>query len=152
MPEKSRELLAKFNTIWKENNDIYRQLAKGFHMSDAAFWILYSLREQNMPLTQSELCSMLYEPKQTIHSSLKKLEEGGYIKRMSGKDHRSKKIALTEKGESLARYTTDLVMVEEQNALMELSEQEQVQFIELFRKYTNLLGQKTRALPKQKKD
>lgn len=41
------KLLYKYNRIYKENNDLYRGVAKALGVSDSVFWILYSLREQS---------------------------------------------------------------------------------------------------------
>ena len=55
-------------------------------------------------MTQSEICSFLYQPKQTVNSSLKKLASEGYIQ-LSVSGHRSKQILLTEKGRELTSQT-----------------------------------------------
>lgn len=41
------KLLYKYNRIYKENNDLYRGVAKTLGVSDSVFWILYSLRERS---------------------------------------------------------------------------------------------------------
>lgn len=131
--------LFEYNSIIKENDDIYRQIARQFGFSECTFWILYSLREDNICLTQRKLCSMLSQPKQTVNSALKKLEADGYLKLCSGEDRRHKLIQLTEKGEALARKTLDKVMTLENRTFDTFTEEEQVQFLQLFRKYTDNL-------------
>ena len=37
--------LFEYNNIIKEQEDLYRKIAKHFGMSECSFWILYSLRE-----------------------------------------------------------------------------------------------------------
>ena len=108
------------------------------------------LREDEDPLTQSEICEMLHEPKQTVNSALKKLDLDGYITLSSGSDRRSKSISLTEKGLCLAAGTVDLVMAAEQSALEEFTEEELHTFISLFRKYTQTLKQKTKNIGETK--
>ena len=61
----------------KENDDWYQQAGKLLGMSDSTFWILYMLYDYSDGITQSEICSMSCFPKQTINSSLKKLEADG---------------------------------------------------------------------------
>lgn len=131
------EKLFEYNEIIKENDEVYRHLAKSFGMSECTFWILYSLRTAPAPLTQSELCKLLYEPKQTVNSALKKLETEGYIALTQGNDRRSKVITLTRKGTSLAESSADLVISAEEHAMLSLDEAEQNMFISLFRKYTS---------------
>ena len=65
--------LAEYNSMIKEHENLYRQIAKRFGLSECAFWILYSLRETDVVVTQSELCFALSQPKQTINTALKKL-------------------------------------------------------------------------------
>ncbi len=138
--DNAKNCLSELNSIIKESDEIYRNAAKTLGLPDCAFWILYALRDNGEMPTQRELCNTLYQPKQTINSSLKKMESDGYIELLSVNDHRSKKIRLTEKGISLAEETVDKVILLEQKALSGLSAQEQTAFISLFRKYTQLLN------------
>lgn len=131
--------LLEYNSIIKENDELYHKVSTALGLPDCAFWILYILREDNKVLTQSEICSALYQPKQTVNSSLKKLEYDGYIELIMMKDRRSKEIHLTQKGKVLAQNTVDKVICAEQNALSGLTAEEQDTFIGLFRKYTDLL-------------
>ncbi len=128
-----------FNNIMKENEDIYRNLAKIVGLSDSSFWILYALRDSDSALTQSEICNILYQPKQTINTSLKKMEFDGYIELNSNNDRRSKKVFLTEKGVELAGKTVDRVISMERDALSGLLDTEQETFVRLFKKYTKSL-------------
>lgn len=131
--------LSEYNSIIRENDEIYREAAKTLGLSDCTFWILYTLWEQQGALSQSELCSALYQPKQTVNSALKKMEREGCVRLTEMKDRRNKQVALTEKGKTLARDTVELVLVAEEKAYLELEEEEQEKFIALFHKYTDLL-------------
>ncbi|MCM1083250.1 MAG: MarR family transcriptional regulator [Clostridium sp.] len=133
-----KALLTQYNTLYKENDEIYRIAAKTLGLSACAFWILYALREEE-GLIQSELCHTLCLPKQTIHSALKKLENDGFIKLSSGKDRRAKYLSLTKKGTELAKETVDRVIQSELNAFAGFTDLEQQEFIRLFQKYTELL-------------
>ena len=139
---KAEKKLSEFNNIIKENNHIYRDIAKNFGLSEGAFWILYSLRIERNTLSQSEICNLMYQPKQTVNSALKNLESNGYIELMHTNDHRSKQVNLTSKGISLAENTADQIIRAEQNAMLDLTESEQEIFISLFYKYTEALKQK----------
>lgn len=145
-----KKKLIEYNNLIKENDKIYRNLSKNSGLSPCSFWILYVLREDEDPLTQSEICEMLHEPKQTVNSALKKLAADGYIALSSGSDRRSKSISLTEKGLCLAAETVDLVMAAEQSVLEEFTEEELHTFISLFRKYTQTLKQKTKNIGETK--
>lgn len=131
--------LLEYNSIVKENEEIYHKIARKFGLSDCAFWILYTMYEKEGILTQSNICDVLYQPKQTVNSALKKLENDGYIKLETMDDHRSKQINFTEKGSKFAGETVGKVIANEQKALLSLTLDEQEVFIGLFHKYTNLL-------------
>ena len=98
-----RGALAAYNELYKEQDDLYRAAARGFGLSDCAFWVLYALREAERPMTQSGVCAAVYQPKQTVHSALKKLMGAGYLQLAEGRDRRSKYLVLTERGEALVR-------------------------------------------------
>ena len=66
--------------IYNETNLLYHRLARACGLSDCAFWLLYTLRAEEVPMTQTQLGEMLSLPKQTVNSSLKKLMEAGYLR------------------------------------------------------------------------
>ena len=134
----SKKML-ELNEIMKETDDLYRNLAKKFILSDCMIWILYILREDDRSVTQSDICNMMYMPKQTVNSSLKKMESEGYIELLNINDKRSKQVCLTEKGVDLANNTVDIIISKENNALSKMDKEEQALFINLFKKYKDLL-------------
>lgn len=136
-----RGALAAYNELYKEQDDLYRAVARGFGLSDCAFWVLYALRETKRPMTQSGICAAVYQPKQTVHSALKKLEGEGYLRLAEGRDRRSKHLVLTERGEALVRRTVDPVMTAETAAMGTLTETEQAQLLALQRRYNAALRQ-----------
>ena len=135
----TQKMLWEYNTIFKENDEVYRCAAKTLGISDCSLWILYTLRTEQKAITQKEICEAFYYPKQTVNSALKKLENEGYIALTEMKDRRSKKITLTESGKKLAARTADKLIEAEPAAMSEPTDEEQKRFIELFRKYTGLL-------------
>ena len=139
MKNNSSKRMLEFNEVMKENNDLYSNLAKKFKMSDCMLWILYILREENKVLTQSDICNMMCIPKQTVNSSLKKMEAEGYIELLNINDKRSKQVSFTEKGLYLANNTVDIIISKENNALSKMDEKEQELLINLLRKFNDLL-------------
>ena len=97
MEQDAKRMLLEYNRETKRLDDLYRCAVKQCGISECAFWILYTLRAEERQFTQAEICECLIEPKQTVHSALKKLEAEGYHARTSGADLRSKRVALTEK-------------------------------------------------------
>ncbi len=136
-----RGALAAYNELYKEQDDLYRAAARGFGLSDCAFWVLYALREAERPMTQSGVCAAVYQPKQTVHSALKKLIGEGFLRLTEGRDRRSKYLVLTERGEALVRRTVDPVMAAETAAMDTLTEAERTQFLSLCRRYNTALRQ-----------
>ena len=139
--ERRTSALAVYNELYKEQDELYRAAARGFGLSDCAFWVLYALREADRPLTQSDVCAAVYQPKQTVHSALKKLMAEGYLQLTEGRDRRSKHLVLTEQGEALVRRTVDPVMAAETAAMNTMTETEQAQFLALCRRYNAALRQ-----------
>lgn len=141
-----REYLSKLNNIFKANDKIYRNVAKDLGLPDCAFWILYTLRDEGNITTQSEICSAIYLPKQTVNSAMKKLENDGYIQLLNTNDRRSKQVSLTPKGLALAETTVDRVIARETEALSGMTPDEKEAFLRLFCKYTDLLNVNMQAL------
>ena len=131
-----KEHQMEINMIEKEISDFYGRISNGSVFSDSALWILYFLRLTGKPLTQSEICTMMFQSKQTVNSTLKKLCDEEYIIfKSSEKDKKRKPIYLTEKGERLCADSADKVISAETAALECFSEEELTAFISLHKKY-----------------
>ena len=133
---KTERAIAAYNSLWKEQNEIYSAAARSFGLSDSAMWILYFLRLNNGTCQQKELASSLSQPKQTTNSAVKQLERGGYV-------------TLTPKGSGLAVSTSDHVIDAERETWGDFTEEEQDSLIELLSKYNKRL--KTRMEEKNEK-
>ena len=90
MDEHAYRRLREYNDSLKAIDDTYRAAARRFGLPECAFWILYTLRVERAPLTQSEICALQYQPKQTVHSALKRLEADGLLKLAHGGNRKSK--------------------------------------------------------------
>ncbi|MBD5156617.1 MAG: winged helix DNA-binding protein [Butyrivibrio sp.] len=144
--------LFEFNNIFKKGDNIYREFARFFGLSECTLWILYCLRAEYSEMTQSGLCGSLCLPKQTINSALKKLETEGYIElSRSDGNRRSKEITLTAEGERLCEDTVDRLIEVENITLKSLPEAELEIFLKLFRKHTALLKNNVKELIWEKK-
>lgn len=147
----NKEYLSRLNNLFKENDEIYRNAAKRVGLPDCAFWIFYILREDSIKkegniLTQSEICSTMYLPKQTVNSAMKKLENDGYIRLFNTNDRRSKQVSLTPKGMALAENTVDRIIEKETDALAGMAADEKETFLRLYQKYNDLLNTKMQTL------
>ena len=144
MEQDAKRMLLEYNRETKRLDDLYRCAAKQCGISECAFWILYTLRAEERQFTQAEICEFLIEPKQTVHSALKKLEAEGYLARTSGADLRSKRVALTEKGEQFARAWIDRVPEAEAAALCAMPEAERAAFVRGLHSLCRLLEERLR--------
>lgn len=71
--------LAEYNRIHRETEELYHMIALDRGISDSAFTILYTLCELGDGCLQKDICNVAYTSKQTVHSSIRKLEEEGYL-------------------------------------------------------------------------
>lgn len=131
--------LKEYNNLLQECNDIYRRAAKKLGVTECTLWILYSLRLEGRPVTQRSLCALMQQPKQTINSALKNMENDGFIRLAPGGDRRTREITLTEKGLELATCTADVIAMAEAKPFSELEPQEREQFLLTYRKLNSLL-------------
>ena len=141
MDRNAYQMLIAFNRETKKLDDVYRSAAKSCGISECAFWILYTLRVEEKPFTQAEICEFLIEPKQTVNSALKKLVAEGYLALSSGADQRSKLVRLTPKGEQLARARVDRIPEAEAAALRAMTPDERGALIRLTGRFRALLEQ-----------
>ena len=89
--------LMEYNELCKEIDALYRQVAECSELSDAMFWVLYTVCARKGSCSPKDVCDAWTMHKQTVHSALKKLESQGYIAlETAPEDRRSKHILLTE--------------------------------------------------------
>lgn len=127
-----------------------RKACAFFGMTSTAFWLLYFIREKNH-CTQSEIASRLSIPKQTVNSSLKRLEKDGFIRLEADSDnHRNKLLSFTEKGEELAKSTIDRVFELEISAFSRFDDEEADMFLALARKHVAMLSEESEKILKKR--
>ena len=134
--------LYEYNNVLKSIDDCYRNIAKRYGFSEAAFWTLYTLRMEPGNITQSDVCTVLYQPKQTVNSALKKLESEGYITLTPAGAH-TKNISLTKSGTKLCEQTVDKVIEAECDALGNMTDEESENMTALMKLYSVLLKNQT---------
>lgn len=147
-----RDALTAYNDVYKEQEELYRAAIRRCGLSDCAFWVLYALRDAGRPLTQSDICAAVYQPKQTVHSALKKLLEEDVLRLTEGRDRRSKYLVLTAAGEALTARTVDRVTAAEETAMDALTAEERTRLLLLFRRYNAALRQALSTAIEEKKE
>ncbi len=130
------------NNVIKNHGNKYSVLASRYHLPECAFWILYVLRSNFAALTQRDLCDWLCQPKQSVHTAIKKLTEEELIALTYADNKRSKYLSLTDKGLSFCENTIDLVIEAERKAITGLNESEKELLLSVLNKYNDLLEER----------
>lgn len=131
--------------IYNENTLLYHRLARACGLPDCAFWLLYTLRSEEAPLTQTQLSEQLSLPKQTVNSALKKLVEEGVLRLEAADGNlKNKRVCLTRRAR-LLRRTVDRVFGVESAAAARLTEEERSALVALSQKLLDAFRAETEA-------
>ena len=129
-----------FDSFWREQNQLYRDVATSFGISESAFNILYAifLAGEN-GISQRDICVQMCIGKQTVNSSIHKLEREGVVELKSGPGRRGLLAHLTPEGLELAERTIAPMVEAELAALKEFNDRELELSLLLGRRYTDAL-------------
>lgn len=135
-------VLYQFNQTHKKMNVLYHDYAKSVGLSDAAFWLLYSIYEQGKPCTQRELCHSWFYAPQTINSAIKAMEAQGYLTlKLIPSSKKNKQIFLTEQGTALIHRTIIPLIQAEERSFERLSQKERELLLSITQKHIGVLGE-----------
>lgn len=134
MTDKVNERIREFKKIDKELNDLYHGLALKIGISDSAFTILYVICELGDGCLQRDICYEAFASKQTVNSSIRKLEQDGYLYLEDGHG-RDKHIHLTDQGQTFVENSIYPIIQIENEVLLNFSDQEQSAMLRLSRQY-----------------
>lgn len=137
--------LSRINLIMAETDGVYHDAAVRLGLSDSALRILYALRTQGDSCDLSLLPQLTGLTKQTINSSLRKLEESEILL-LSAAGGRKKRVTLTERGQRLTERTIDPLMTLENAIFDSWPEQDLQLFLELNQRYLTQLREKIKEL------
>lgn len=140
-----RQFNEEYSRLYKEDDGLYRRLARHFGLSESAFWILYNLEAIPEPMTQADLSGWLFLSKQTVNSGLKQLEHEGHI-RLDVGPGRKKYLQLTDQGRALAGRTVRRVLELEERAFHAMTPEEQEDFLRLTRRHLELMLQESGSI------
>lgn len=130
--------LKEYNHIYKEANDIYHEIARKLQLSDSALDIFYTIFEMGDNCLQRDICKASCTPKQTVNSSIRKLQTDGYLTLSPGKG-RSMHIHLTPSGQKLIQEKLVPLIRIENDAFEDMTVEECEQLIHLNAKYNQTL-------------
>ena len=128
------------DSFWREQNQLYRDVATSFGISESAFSILYAIfLAGEKGVSQRDICVQMCIGKQTVNSSIHKLEREGVVVLKSGLGRRGLLAHLTPVGLELAERTIAPMIEAELAALREFDDRELELSLLLGRRYTDAL-------------
>ena len=137
------ESLQEFNRLYRKYDSICHEIALAAGLSDSAFSILYYILEEGEGCSQGEICASIFLTKQTIHSSIRKLEKEGFLtlERDRGRDRR---IRLTPAGRKLAEERILPVMELENAAFRDMDPADRRRLLDLTARYVALFEKRAK--------
>lgn len=128
------------DSFWREQNQLYRDVAASFGISESAFSILYAIfLAGEKGIAQRDICMQMCIGKQTVNSSIHKLEREGVVVLESGPGRRGLLAHLTPAGRKFAERTVAPMIEAELAALREFGDRELELALLLGRRYTDAL-------------
>lgn len=127
--------------LYKEYDEIFHDLARKMAISDSAFIIFYGICALGDGCLQKDICANYFISKQTINSSTRRLEQEGYIYMENGTG-RDMHLYLTPKGQQFAEANLYPVIRMEEEAFLEMTQQERTEMVRLTRKYVELVKER----------
>lgn len=138
--EKINQQIDSYYNSWFEINNIYHVWAKRHGMQETTLFVLYVINNTEPYCTQSQICSKLFLPKQTVSQILSGIEKDGYIlKEPNTNDRRNKIIRFTERGTSFANSILEELKLAEIEAFNQMSQEQRRTVVESFALLTNSL-------------
>lgn len=134
--------IKRFNHLISETDALYHEIALKLGLTDSALQILYTVCNNGECCPLQEICRISGISKQTINSSLRKLEADKivYLEQISGK---SKNVCLTEKGKVLAESTVAKLIKAENEVFSSWSKEDSDKYLELTELYLTELRKKS---------
>lgn len=136
--------MKEFNRLYKELDDLYHEIALEYGMSDSIFTIFYDIGYLGEGCMQRDICNLSWVSKQTINSSIRKLEAEGYLYLRPGKG-RDMHIFLTDAGKKLMEEKIIPVIKMEQEVLEEMPTEESDELLRLTKKYVVKFQEKVKG-------
>ena len=137
--------MKRFNHLTSEINAAYHETALKLGISDSAMQILYTICNNGESCLISDICRLTGISKQTINSSLRKLE-GEKIIYLEVYKGRSKIIRLTEHGKMLTEKTV-MKVIEIENKIFEAwSEEKRNLYLSLTQEYLTMFQNEVKQL------
>ena len=126
--------MKRFNYLSNEIDNAYHEAALKCGLSDSAMIILYTICNNGEECLLSDVTQLSGISKQTINSSIRRLEEDDVVY-LETLGRRKKKICLTDKGRVLVNDTVFKIIRIENEIFDSWTTEEQKLYIELTQRY-----------------
>lgn len=136
--------MKRFSYLTQEIDKIYHDASFKLGISDSVMQILYTLLSYGRSCAIGDIVTMGVS-KQTVNSSLRKLEKEGYIL-LEKIDGRKKRVLLTDSGRELAERTALKIIKIENEIFEQWSQEDADNYMRLTALYCKMLKEKTDAL------
>ena len=134
---RSETMIRRFNVINDEITSLYHQASLKLGFADSEMVILYLLCDYGM-ISQRRIIEITGMSKQTVSSSISRMENAGWLLRGTKNGHR-REITLTESGENLIRNVLRPFIEQEESIFSDWTEDEREIFLKLNRRYRDKL-------------
>ena len=128
-------------------DEFYHELAVRQKLSDSALLVLWTLVDLGEGCTQRDICLQFSLTKQTVHSSVRKLAEEGFLSLQPGPG-REVRVFLTEAGHALIQEKVMPLKGAEEAASRRMGEEELTAMLRLTRKWFSLFQEEAASIPK----
>lgn len=135
------QTLREFNHLYKDIDALYHETALRLGLSDSAFAVLYIICLIGDGCQQRDICGLACLSKQTIHSSVRKLERDGLLTLSPGRG-RDMHLWLTDVGRQVAKERVAPVIQIENSVFQELAPEEREELLRLMGRYRDSLREK----------
>lgn len=146
MNDEKTSTIRRFNRINDEITSLYHRASTKLGFSDSELIILYLLSSYDGELTQSCVIDLTGMSKQTVNSSVRRMEQAGWVVLGERTNHR-RVIRFTEAGEELSREVIQPFMEREESLFADWTTEEKEAFLSLHMRYRDALRQMVETLP-----
>lgn len=140
MTQNNNSALQRFNKIWDRVNAAYHKASGRMGLADSEFIILYLLCDYHRPFSQCEIIQLTGLSKQTVNSSVRRMEKAGWLV-LGERSNRLRKMELTENGREIVRDKIVPFMELEAGIFDQWTEEERETFLGLMERYERSLNE-----------
>ena len=145
MPMDAYKLFQDYIQLQHRIDEFYHELAVRQRLSDSALLVLWSLVELGEGCTQRDICRQFALTKQTVHSSVRKLEKDGVLSLLPGPG-REVRVFPTEAGRVLIREKVIPLKNAEKNASLRMGEEALASMLQLTQTWLDLFQEEAASI------